>query len=106
MTKTKKRRPRRYGRVAVCAIILVCGILLCTLLGKKMISDLAGQESDSVKQAVLRCAVQCYAVEGAYPENLDYMEENYGLTINEKQYIVIYDAFASNLLPQVSVLPR
>ena len=56
--------------------------------------------------AVLQAAVQCYAVEGSYPASLDYLEENYGLLVNHDRFIVTYEAFASNLMPQVNVLER
>lgn len=57
-------------------------------------------------EAVLRSAVQCYSVEGVYPSDLDYLEKYYGLMIDHKTYIIGYDAFSSNLLPQVTVLVR
>ena len=60
----------------------------------------------AIREAVLRSAVECYTVEGAYPESLEYLTENYGLTINRDAYMVIYEAFASNQLPEVQVLVR
>ena len=48
-------------------------------------------------------ALQCYVVEGVYPPNLQYLEDNYGLEINTDDYYVTYDAFASNLPPSVWV---
>lgn len=60
----------------------------------------------AVSEAVLRSAVECYSVEGAYPESLDHLIENYGLSINRNRYIVVYNAFASNQLPDIQVLVR
>lgn len=57
-------------------------------------------------QAVLRSAVECYCVEGAYPESLGYLEENYGLNVNHRDFIVTYEVFASNVAPDVRVLVR
>ena len=34
---------------------------------------------ESLKEAVIKGAVQCYSVEGRYPESLSYMEKHYGL---------------------------
>ena len=53
-----------------------------------------------------RSAVQCYAVEGYYPQDLDYLTDHYGLQINHDRYIVVYEAFASNLPPEVTVLQK
>ena len=64
------------------------------------------QSRESVRQAVLRSAVECYCVEGAYPESLGYLEENYGLNVNHRDFIVTYEVFASNVAPDVRVLVR
>ena len=61
---------------------------------------------DAMKNAVLRCAAQCYAVEGVYPESLSYLEEKYGLRINTADYYVTYDVFASNVPPAVRVASK
>ena len=53
-----------------------------------------------------RAAILFYAVEGRYPPSLSYMTENYGVTINEERYIVRYERFADNVMPQVTVLAR
>lgn len=68
-------------------------------------SVLAGGR-ESIRETVLRSAAECYAVEGAYPESLEYLIENYGLSVNNSRYIVVYNAFASNQLPDVQVLVR
>ena len=61
---------------------------------------------EAIRDTVLRCAVECYAVEGAYPDSLSYLEERYGLTVNHRDFIVTYEVFASNQLPEVQVLVR
>ncbi|MGN8938654.1 hypothetical protein ACTNAU_08465, partial [Bittarella sp. HCP28S3_D9] len=56
--------------------------------------------------AVRRAVVQCYAVEGAYPADLQYLEERYGLQINHRRYIVDYNILAPNVAPQITVLEK
>ena len=60
------------------------------------------QLEDSIRQS---CAA-CYAAEGIYPPNLEYLEERYGVQVDEERYMVVYDAFAENLMPDVTVLVR
>ncbi len=60
----------------------------------------------AVKQAVEQTALQCYVVEGAYPPDLQYMQDNYGLVINHEDYYVTYSAFSTNLPPTVKVTER
>ena len=96
-------------RVAVAAGLLAVLVLLiaaCALGSRQVGLDLVGTSAQALRQAVLQAAVQCYAVEGSYPASLDYLEENYGLLVNHDRFIVTYEAFASNLMPQVNVLER
>ena len=60
----------------------------------------------SLKEAIQRSALQCYVVEGVYPPDLDYLKENYGLTVNSKDYYIDYEIFAENLPPEIRVIPR
>ena len=46
--------------------------------------------TSSLRQNIVRAAAMCYAAEGAYPEKLSYLEENYGITVNEEKYTVHY----------------
>ena len=56
--------------------------------------------------AVRRAALTCYAVEGVYPQSLEELERGYGLAYNKDAYIVSYDAFASNIMPNIQVLRK
>lgn len=53
--------------------------------------------------AINRSAVQCYAIEGYYPPNIEYLEDNYGLFVDHNKYVVSYSVFASNIIPQIEV---
>ena len=59
-----------------------------------------------LEDSVRRTAVTCYAAEGFYPPSVDYMEENWGLQYEKDRYVVRYEVFASNLMPQITVLEK
>ena len=63
-------------------------------------------EEQLVLDAVRAAALTCYAVEGAYPRTLEELERGYGLAYNRDAYIVVYDAFASNIMPDIQVLRK
>ena len=63
-------------------------------------------EEQLVLDAVRNAALTCYAVEGAYPRSLEELERGYGLAYNKDAYIVAYDAFASNIMPDIRVLRK
>ena len=69
----------------------------------------SGRESESMRQleeALRRGCVACFAAEGVYPPTLDYLEDNYGIQIDENKYAVFYDIYAENLMPDITVLER
>ena len=53
-----------------------------------------------------RAVVSCYALEGRYPPDVKYLQEQYGLQLNEEKYIVHYEVFAENIMPDITVLER
>lgn len=57
-----------------------------------------------LEEALRRGCVACYAAEGVYPPNLAYLQEHYGVQIDETHYTVRYDVFAENLMPDITVL--
>ncbi len=64
------------------------------------------EETALVRDAIRNAAVTCYAVEGAYPESVDYLREHYRLAYDEDRYLVTYEAFASNRIPDIYVIER
>lgn len=64
----------------------------------------AGEDKAQLETALRRGAAACYAAEGAYPADLAYLTENYGIEVNEKRYTVIYRFVASNLMPEITVM--
>lgn len=60
------------------------------------------QVEDIVRESV----AQCYALEGAYPDDLKYLQDNYGLQLDTVRYTYHYDKFASNIMPDVRVFER
>ena len=64
------------------------------------------RELAAVKSNIENGVTMCYAIEGAYPESVEYLAENYGLIYDKNRYIIYYDCFADNIRPTVSVLER
>ena len=89
-------------------ILLVPLVVAVLLIFTTALSNLQeGQQSEGRQQledAVRRSAVACYAAEGIYPPNLEYLEEHYGIQVDREHYTVMYDVFASNMMPDVTVL--
>ena len=87
----------------VVAVIFVLGMSQARLSNRVL--DTQGQ---FVADNVLRCAIVCYSIEGSFPttqEGLKHLEDNYGLVIDRKRYIVYYESMGDNLIPQIRVFP-
>ena len=69
-------------------------------------SDVKEDGAQALRAAIQRSALQCYVVEGVYPPSLSYLEERYGLQINQREFYVDYIVFASNLPPDVTVVAK
>ena len=69
----------------------------------------AGRDAEDLRQleeALRRGCAACYAAEGVYPPNLEYLEDHYGIRVDEERYAVFYSAFADNLMPDITVVVR
>lgn len=84
---------------------LLVVLLACALWAASGVYAHAAHEQGAVtlRESILQVADQCYAIEGAYPATLGYLEKRYGLSIDRDGYDVIYEAFASNIAPTVVV---
>ena len=58
------------------------------------------------EESILRGAISCYALEGVYPPDYEYLKENYGIRVDEEKYTVFYSIFASNMMPDVTVVEK
>ena len=94
-TRDIRRRRRRRMMAALVACLLVAAVVVGF-----------GAVGAAVRDTVLDAAMQCCAIEGAYPSSLDYLEREYGLRVNHDDYVITYEAFAGNVMPSVVVVPR
>lgn len=108
MGKKKKLGSRLFSLGGVLeASLFFLLLLLAVLFGLRNADEALDAHGQRLaEEAVRRAAVSCYALEGAYPESYEYLKAHYGLQINEELYGVSYVVFASNLMPDISVVKR
>ena len=98
MKKTRKLLP---------ALLLAVALLLWFFIGMGRVARDSGEEARAqLETALRRSAVACYAAEGRYPQDVAYLEEHYGIRIDRSRYVVFYEVYGSNLMPQITVLQR
>ena len=103
-TYAEQRHRRRRLLIVLAAVALCIALIWCAATAAQELSREQG--AAAVREAVLRSALQCCAVEGSYPTSVAHLEEHYGLVINEADYQVSYEWLGDNILPSVVVRPR
>ena len=101
------RKPYRNTLGTLLSLLIFLGIFLLFYQGIQSVSETTlSQQQESLENAIQKSAVHCYAVEGAYPESLDYLKEHYGISYDEDLFLVDYEIIGSNLMPDVHVFLR
>lgn len=87
------------------AISLFLAFLLFLIVSTNSLEKSNNKESiKSLENALNKAVVECYAIEGYYPPNIDYIANNYGISIDDDKYIVHYEIFASNIYPDINII--
>ncbi len=102
-SRHKKARAWRLLLLPAACFILVLGLFFAGI--SKISSTSRTQELESLKTAIQRNIVHCYALEGQYPPSLAYMQEHFGLSYDTSRYFVDYRPSASNIMPSVTIIP-
>ena len=89
------------------SVLLVLAVLLAFSLALSRLEQ-GRQEAgkQQLEDALRRTAAACYAAEGFYPPNVAYMVQHYGLQYDADAYRVHYEIFASNLMPEITVVEK
>ena len=91
------------------------GTLLMVLLFVLVLTFVYGQASGISKEvkendvkvledACNNAIITCYAVEGVYPKDIDYIVENYGVVYDKEKFFIIYENEIINARPRVEVV--
>ena len=100
------KRKKVSVRDMVLVLVVLSALSLVVMLVSGMEHVQHEEQTQFVIDAVRKAALTCYAVQGAYPDNLEYLRQEYGLAYDDNRYVVTYDAFASNQLPDIFVVVR
>lgn len=84
---------------ALVAIWAVCGVREAA---RRSDAEALRQTERAIRQA----AAGYFALEGAYPATYQQLKEYSGLATDEEKYAVFYEIFASNLMPDITVVER
>lgn len=92
----------RWIGAALLAAMIALMVLALVSVGRDSGEDGLRQLETGVRRSVMAC----YASEGVYPPDLEYLKEHYGLQVDEERYAVHYICVAENLMPDITVQER
>ena len=94
-------------RSAIVPILFTIAIMCMIVYGLSRTEESSRAEAARIlEDSIRRAVVTSYAIEGRYPETIAYIEEHYGVPIDRDKYVVHYEIFASNLMPDIMVIEQ
>ena len=100
----KKSRINKAWLLSAALFVL---IVIWLLISVGNAEEASGKNrAEALKKSVMNGAALCYSIEGEYPRELEYLEENYGVNVSSDIYIVHYEYFGANVSPTVTVIER
>lgn len=91
----------------VISVIMFIVVFCVFWLGVSSVSEkTSAQEKQTLETAITRNMVHCYAIEGTYPGNLQYLKDHYGLIYDEDRFFVDYQTLGSNIMPDVTIIDK
>lgn len=100
----KKQHTYRKFILSVCAFLVI--IVLFYQGIESLSTSSVKRQKESLENALTRSITYCYAVEGAYPESLNYLMEHYGITYDKDRFFVDYKVSGANIMPDVTIIER
>lgn len=93
-------------RVLLLPAAIVAVLVFFSTALNSMDKGRAAENRKQLEQALRRGCVACYAAEGIYPPDVEYLKEHYGVQVDDTRYYVFYTVFADNLMPDITVLEQ
>lgn len=100
-----ERKQRGAGRRPwVQAAVFLLSLALLAGAAYAFSRDDTDRQAELLEASVRRAAATCYAIEGRYPDSLQYLVDRYGVIVNTDRFVVRYSVFAENLMPEIAVI--
>lgn len=95
---------RKHNLFFIALFLLVIGVLLMGF--NNAFSVVNDSDLSRVKQNIKDGIVECYAIEGKYPESIEYLKNNYGVYFNDESYQIHYRYLGLNMMPEFDVFTK
>ena len=87
--------------------IIVAAIIILSIISVNNINkEIRDETVKRLKLSIENRAVECFSIEGFYPDNIEYLIDNYHVTYDPNKYHVYYMTQGANFKPRVEVIER
>ena len=69
-------------------VLLAACTVLFGVFSSKLSDDNTKRSKSTLERALTRSITQCYALEGTYPPDINYLTDHYGLTYDSDYYYI------------------
>ena len=88
----------------VLIITAVTGITFAAIIN--MEQESVGKQAARLQEIIKKAAIQCYSLEGAFPDDIYYLKQ-YGVVFDNDRFYFRYEMHGiSNYMPDIYVIPR
>lgn len=93
----------------VTSIIISAVLFLAIIIGflfvvSKLSTGSIEKQQETLYEAIDNGIIQCYVTEGRYPQDFEYLKENYGIIYDEDRFRIDYFIYGSNMKPMVTII--
>lgn len=100
----KESHPLRNLLLSLVFFLLLFGI--CSFALEQISAKTNEEEVFALQQAIQKSVAHCYAIEGHYPESLDYLKEEYSISYDTDKYFIDYQIWGENIFPEITIIQK
>ena len=98
------RNKRKSGFPFLSAVIFALAAAIFVFAVSSASSGSVSAQRDNLESALRHAITYCYAVEGTYPESLEYIKEHYSISYDESLFYVDYRPRGANIFPDLTII--
>lgn len=106
MTQFSVKKNLTLPKWILSILLPIAFLSLFVLFSSKIRLSGEAEQTAILERALARTITECYALDGAYPPDLDYLVSHYGLVYDSSRYFIDYQYIGSNIRPDVTVIRR
>lgn len=99
-------KKKRKKTIFIISILIIAFIIIYIAKVDSFWESKKEKSNIAIERAIIKSALECYALEGSFPPSIEYLQDNYGLIVNKDAYFYHYKVNASNILPDIKVVER